>query len=91
MTFRALQVLCLCGVSMGWMACGAGHPTITRLSVTPQTATSPLGPQSDTVFSIAAQLPAANHMTGHKSPQKRASPDAPNQLRPDWALRHLTN
>lgn len=54
MKFRALQVLCVCAVSVGWMACGAGHPTITKITVTPQTATSPLGPQSDTVFTANA-------------------------------------
>src|ERR1700759_5735187 len=54
MKFRALQVFCLCSVSAGWMACGAGHPTITRITVTPQSATSPLGPRSDTVFTASA-------------------------------------
>jgi Big-like domain-containing protein len=54
MKFRALQVLCISAVCAGWMACGAGHPTITKITVTPQTATSPLGPQSDTVFTANA-------------------------------------
>lgn len=54
MKFRALQVLGICCVAVGWMACGAGHPTIQSITVTPQTATSPLGPQSDTVFTATA-------------------------------------
>jgi Bacterial Ig-like domain (group 2) len=54
MKLRALQVLCICSVSAACLACGAGHPTITKITVTPQSATSPLGPQSNTVFTASA-------------------------------------
>ncbi len=54
MTSRALQVLCLIALSIGWIACGSGHPTITSITVTPQTATSPLTPRSDVQFTATA-------------------------------------
>lgn len=54
MKFRALQLLCICGAAVGWIACGAGHPTITSITVTPATATSPLTPQSDVQYTATA-------------------------------------
>ena len=54
MKSRALQVLCICSVAAGWMACGAGHPTIQTITVSPHTASSPLSPRSDTQYTATA-------------------------------------
>lgn len=40
MKYRALHVLCIFVAAAGWIACGAGHPTITRITVTPGTASA---------------------------------------------------
>ena len=54
MKFRALQVLLICAVAAPWMACGAGHPTITRIAVTPATSTAPVSPPTDVQFTATA-------------------------------------
>ena len=54
MKFRALQLLFICASAATWMACGAGHPTITRLTVAPQTASAPISPPTDVQFTVTA-------------------------------------
>lgn len=54
MKFRALQVLFICASAATWLACGAGHPTITRLTVAPQTASSPISPPTDVQYTVTA-------------------------------------
>jgi hypothetical protein len=54
MKFRALHVLCVCALAATWIACGAGHPTITRITVGPQTATSTVSPPTDVQFTATA-------------------------------------
>lgn len=54
MKFRALQVLFICASAATWMACGAGHPTITRLTVSPQTASAPVSPPTDVQYTVTA-------------------------------------
>lgn len=54
MKFRALQVLCICGVAGVWIACGAGHPTITKITVAPQTGTAPISPPTDVQYTATA-------------------------------------
>jgi Bacterial Ig-like domain (group 2) len=54
MKFRALHVLCLCALAVTWLACGAGHPTITRITVAPATATSTVSPPTDVQFTATA-------------------------------------
>ncbi|HZP24328.1 MAG TPA: Ig-like domain-containing protein [Terriglobales bacterium] len=54
MKFRALHVLCICALAATWIACGAGHPTITRIAVGPQTATSTVSPPTDVQFTATA-------------------------------------
>jgi hypothetical protein len=54
MKFRPLQVLCICTLAATWLACGAGHPTITRITVGPQTATSTVSPPTDVQFTATA-------------------------------------
>lgn len=54
MKLRALQVLCICGAVTGWIACGAGHPTITKITVTPTTSTAPVSPPTDVQFTATA-------------------------------------
>ena len=54
MKFRAPQVLLICGLVSGAIACGAGHPTITKITVSPQTATSPISPPSDVQYTATA-------------------------------------
>jgi hypothetical protein len=54
MKFRALHVLCICALAATWIACGAGHPRITRLTVTPATATAPISPRTDVQFTATA-------------------------------------
>jgi Bacterial Ig-like domain (group 2) len=54
MKFRAPQLLCICGLVCGSIACGAGHPTITRITVSPATATSPITPPSDVQYTATA-------------------------------------
>lgn len=54
MKFRALQLLCVCGAAVGWIACGAGHPTITSITVSPAMATSGLTPRSDVQYTATA-------------------------------------
>lgn len=40
MKYRSLSVITILIAAMGWVACGAGHPTITRISVTPSQASA---------------------------------------------------
>ncbi|HKD83914.1 MAG TPA: hypothetical protein VKB58_04120 [Terriglobales bacterium] len=40
MKHRALHLLCIFVAAAGWMACGAGHPTITRITVSPSQASA---------------------------------------------------
>ena len=54
MKFRALQVLFICASAATWMACGAGHPTITRLTLAPQTSSAPVSPPTDVQFTVTA-------------------------------------
>ena len=54
MRIRALHVLCICAVAAAWLACGAGHPTITRVTVAPQTATSTVSPPTDVQYTATA-------------------------------------
>ncbi len=54
MKFRPLfltPVLALCAVSVG---CGAGHPTIASITVSPGTATAPINPPTDVQFTATA-------------------------------------
>lgn len=54
MKFRALQVFGICAIASTWIACGAGHPTITRITVAPQTATSTVSPPTDVQYTATA-------------------------------------
>ena len=54
MKFRALQVLCICGIAACWIACGAGHPTITAITVSPATASAPVSPPTDVQYTATA-------------------------------------
>jgi hypothetical protein len=54
MKFRALQVLFICASAATWLACGAGHPRITRLTVSPQTASAPISPPTDVQYTVTA-------------------------------------
>ncbi len=54
MKFRALHVLCICALAATWIACGAGHPTITRVTVTPATSSAPVSPRTDVQFTATA-------------------------------------
>ena len=54
MKSRALHVVCICTLAAAWIACGAGHPTITRITVGPQTATSTVSPPTDVQFTATA-------------------------------------
>ena len=54
MKLRALQVLFICASAATWMACGAGHPTITRLTLAPQTASAPVSPPTDVQYTVTA-------------------------------------
>lgn len=56
MKLRALQVLCIFMFVAGWIACGAGHPTITRITVTPATSTAPISPPTDVQFTATASF-----------------------------------
>lgn len=35
MKYRALVVICVSLAAAGWLGCGAGHPTITKITVSP--------------------------------------------------------
>src|SRR5512135_2308420 len=54
MKFRPLQVLCICALAATWVACGAGHPTITHLAVAPTMASAPVSPPTDVQFTVTA-------------------------------------
>src|SRR5579862_5405918 len=54
MKLRAIQVLCICALSATWIACGAGHPTITHLAISPTTATAPVSPPTDVQYNATA-------------------------------------
>ena len=54
MKFRALQVVCIFLASVTWVACGAGHPTIQRITVSPATASAAVRPPSDVQFTATA-------------------------------------
>jgi hypothetical protein len=54
MKLRALQVLCIGTVACVWVACGSGHPTITKITVTPTTSTAPINPPTDVQFTATA-------------------------------------
>ncbi|HUI84764.1 MAG TPA: Ig-like domain-containing protein [Candidatus Binatia bacterium] len=54
MKFRALHVLCICVLAAAWIACGAGHPTITHLTVAPQMGTAPVSPPTDVQYTATA-------------------------------------
>ena len=61
MNFRALQILCICAVAATWMACGAGHPTITHLTVAPAMAQAPVSPPTDVQFTVTATFTNNNN------------------------------
>lgn len=54
MKLRVLQALCICALAVAWVACGAGHPTITHMTVSPATATALLSPPSDVQYTATA-------------------------------------
>lgn len=56
MKYRPLQVLCLFLAAASWIACGAGHPTITSLVVSPATASAAVSPPSDVQFTATANF-----------------------------------
>ncbi len=40
MKHRCLHIICIVLAAAGWIACGAGHPTIVRITVTPAQAST---------------------------------------------------
>ncbi len=54
MKHRPLQLLSIAALAVTWVACGAGHPTITHLAISPATASSAVSPPSDVVFTANA-------------------------------------
>jgi hypothetical protein len=54
MKFRALELLCLIAASGFLIACGAGHPTITSITVSPATASAGVNPPQDVQFTATA-------------------------------------
>jgi len=54
MKFRALQVLFISITAVAWLGCGAGHRTITQLTVSPQMASSPVSPPTDVQYTVTA-------------------------------------
>ena len=51
---RVLQSIFVFAVALGWIACGAGHPRITKLTVSPQTATTTISPPTDVQYTVTA-------------------------------------
>jgi hypothetical protein len=43
------------------MACGAGHPTITHLAVSPTTASAPVSPPTDVQYTVTATFTNNSH------------------------------
>ncbi len=54
MKFRPLHVFVLSALTVAMVACGAGHPTISSLVVTPATATAPVTPRTDVQYTATA-------------------------------------
>ena len=54
MKSRALEVLCILAAASCWIACGAGHPTITQITVAPATSTAPVSPPTNVQFTATA-------------------------------------
>jgi hypothetical protein len=54
MKFRALHVVCICTLAAAWIACGAGHPTIRTITVSPQTAATTVSPPTDVQYTATA-------------------------------------
>ena len=40
MKYRAMSIIAILAAATSWIACGAGHPTISRITVTPATASA---------------------------------------------------
>lgn len=62
MKYRALSVICIFLAAGGWLACGAGHPTITKISVSPTQA-------SGTIHGGKVQYTATATFTNNTSRQ----------------------
>lgn len=54
MKFRPLHLLVLAALTIAMIACGAGHPTISSITVTPATATAPISPRTDVQYTATA-------------------------------------
>jgi hypothetical protein len=54
MKLRSLHVIVLSALTVAMIACGAGHPTISSIVVTPSTATSPVDPHTDVQYTATA-------------------------------------
>jgi hypothetical protein len=80
MKYRVLHVVGIFLAAAGWMACGAGHPTITRITVTPSQASAGIH-AGDVQFTANAtfsnnssrELTAADGLTWSVAPNATAS------------------
>lgn len=54
MKLKPLHVLVLSALAVALVACGAGHPTISSITVTPATASAPISPATDVQYTATA-------------------------------------
>lgn len=54
MKVRLLHILCIAPLAATMLACGAGHPTISSITVTPATATATISPPTDVQYTATA-------------------------------------
>ncbi len=61
MKFRPLQIICVLVLAATWIACGAGHPRITNITVTPATGSAPISPRTDVQYTATATFSDGSH------------------------------